>query len=51
MTIKFYNKALESILSMKVPEEKVLEQVEALITLGFDPVVEMEEKDSHSHTP
>lgn len=42
MILRFENKAL-GLLSLKVTEENVLTQLEALIKLGFEPEVVMEE--------
>lgn len=40
MTLKFTNFQLGN-LYMNVPDEKVLEYTQALITLGYEPIVEM----------
>lgn len=40
MIIRFSNFQLGD-LYMKVPEEKVLEYTQSLITLGYEPIVEM----------
>lgn len=40
MILRFTNFQLGN-LYMKVPDEKVMEQVQALITLGYEPIVEM----------
>lgn len=40
MTIRFTNFQLGD-LYMNVPDEKVLEYTQSLITLGYEPIVEM----------
>lgn len=49
MILKFTNFQLGD-LTMRVPDEKVLEYTQSLITLGYDVTVEMETTDVKSDT-